>query len=316
MYEKFYGFKEKPFEITPDPSFFFSSEYHKEALAHLQYAIREGKGFTVITGEAGSGKTTLVRTLLRQVDGTVKTAYIFNPTLDSSDFIDYICDDLGIVQNRAKTRGHNLIALHHFLLECYARQEKVFLIVDEAQTLDPDLLQQIRLLTNLETEKDKLLHVMLIGQPELNDTLEEPRFRPLKQRITVRYHLRTLTPDEVGQYILYRLKRAGAKNLRIFYPDAVKEIYKYSRGIPRLINILCDNALLTGFSTNQSRIDKKLIREVVRDINHMDQEETKKSKFWIFARYFIVFLLIFAGIAAFTFRSELAGIYNFITGWL
>ena len=290
MYEKYYGFKEKPFEITPDPGFFFSSENHKEALAHLQYAIREGKGFTVITGEAGSGKTTLVRTLLRQLNGTVKTSYVFNPTLDSSDFIDYVCDDLGIEQNRAKTRGHNLIALHHFLLECYARHEKVFLIVDEAQTLDPDLLQQIRLLTNLETEKDKLLHVMLIGQPELNQTLDEPRFKPLKQRIAVRYHLRTLNLEEVSQYILYRLKKAGARNLRIFHPDAVREIYRYSRGIPRLINTICDNALLTGYSMNQGRIDKKLIREVVQDLGSAPEKE--KKRFWSFARYFITFLLV------------------------
>ena len=314
MYEKFYGFKEKPFEITPDPEFFFSSENHKEALAHLQYAIREGKGFTVITGEAGSGKTTLVRTLLSQLNGKVKTAYIFNPTLDSSDFIDYICDDLGIEQVRARTRGHNLIALHHYLLECYARHEKVFLIVDEAQTLDPDLLQQIRLLTNLETEKDKLLHVMLIGQPELDQTLDEPRFRPLKQRIAVRYHLRSLNLKEVGQYILYRLKKAGARNLRIFHHDAVKEIYRHSRGIPRLINIICDNALLTGYSQNQNRIDKSLIREVVHDIGSDDKD--KKRKYVNAILFFIISLFIFAAIAAFAFRSELAGIYKFITGWL
>jgi general secretion pathway protein A len=171
-----------------------------------------------------------------------------------------------------KSRGQSLTALHNFLLDCFARDEKVFLIIDEAQSLEPGLLQEVRLLTNLETSKNKLLHVILLGQPELNKILAEPRFRPLKQRITVRYHLRPLRLKETKQYIQYRLKRAGSRNLSIFDQGAIREIYRYSKGIPRLINIVCDNALLTGFSLEETRIKKKIIRDIVTDL-----EGTKKG---------------------------------------
>ena len=266
MYRKFYGFKERPFEITPDPKFVYLSEIHQEALARLQYAVREGKGFSVITGEAGTGKTTLVHILLSKLDGRVRTSFIFNPILDRADFLNYVCDDLGIKSDGMKSRGQSLTALHNFLLDCYARDEKVFLIIDEAQSLEPELLQEVRLLTNLETSKNKLLHVILLGQPELNQTLAEPRFRPLKQRITVRYHLRSLRFKETKEYMQYRLKRAGSRNLSIFDHGAIREIYRYSKGIPRLINIVCDNALLTGFSLEKTRIGKNIIRDIVMDL--------------------------------------------------
>ncbi len=266
MYRRFYGFRERPFEITPDPKFVYLSEIHQEALAHLQYAVREGKGFSVITGEAGTGKTTLVHLLLGKLDGHVRTSYIFNPILDRADFLNYVCDDLGIKSEGMRSRGQSLAALHSFLLECYTRDEKVFLIIDEAQCLEPELLQEVRLLTNLETSKNKLLHVILLGQPELDQILAEPRFRPLKQRITVRYNLKPLSFKETREYINYRLKKAGSRNITIFDVAAVKEIYRYSKGIPRLINIVCDNALLTGYSLEQSRIGKKIIRSIVSDL--------------------------------------------------
>jgi general secretion pathway protein A len=275
MYKEFYGFARKPFEITPDPTFKYPSEIHREALAHLQYAIRERKGFTVITGEAGTGKTTLVQILLTSLNGHVRTSYIFNPILDQTDFLNYICDDLGIESNGMRSRGQSLEALHTFLLDSFARDEKVFLIIDEAQSLAPELLQQVRLLTNLETAKNKLLHVILLGQPELNQTLEERRFRPLKQRITVRYHLRPLNFKETKGYILYRLKRAGSKSLSVFDRGAIKEIYRYSRGIPRLVNIVCDNALLTGFSKDVKLIGRSIIREVIRDLEISGKEPNK-----------------------------------------
>ena len=266
MYEKFYGFREKPFEITPNPKFIYLSEIHQEALAYLQYAVREGKGFSVITGEAGTGKTTLVHALLSRLDGSIKTSYIFNPILDRADFLNYICDDLNIESDGMKSRGQSLTALHNFLLDCFTRNEKVFLIIDEAQSMEPGLLQEVRLLTNLETSKNKLLHVILLGQPELDKTLDEPRFRPLKQRITVRYHLRNLNLRETREYILHRLKRAGSRSISIFDSGAIREIYRYSKGIPRLINIACDNALLTGFSKEQNRIGKEIIQDVIKDL--------------------------------------------------
>jgi general secretion pathway protein A len=276
MYRKFYGFKDKPFEITPDPKFVYLSENHQEGLAHLKYAVKEGKGFSVITGEAGTGKTTLVHMLLNNLDGNVRTSYVFNPILDPSDFLNYVCDDLGIESDGMKSRGQSLAALHNYLLNCFSQNEKVFLIIDEAQTLDPELLQEVRLLTNLETSKNKLLHVILLGQPELDRILAEPQFRPLKQRITVRYNLRSLNLKETKEYIIFRLKRAGSRDIAIFDSAAIKEIYQYSKGIPRLINIVCDNALLTGFSEGKNRIGKAIILDVIRGLE--GTEEGKKRR--------------------------------------
>jgi general secretion pathway protein A len=292
MYRKFYGFKEKPFEITPDPKFVYLSEIHKEALAHLQYAVREGKGFSVITGEAGTGKTTLVHMLLSKLDDHVRTSYIFNPILERADFLNYICDDLGIKSDGIRSRGQSLAALHNFLLECFARDQKVFLIIDEAQCLEPELLQEVRLLTNLETSKNKLLHVILLGQPELDQILKEPRFRPLKQRITVRYRLRFLGFKETKEYILFRLKRAGSRNLSIFDKGAIKEIYRYSKGIPRLINIVCDNALLTGFSLEETRIGKNIIRDIVMNLEG-SKKGNRKSLLLLLLILIVLILVLF-----------------------
>jgi general secretion pathway protein A len=267
MYEKFFGFNEKPFNITPDPRFVYLSETHKEALANLRDAIRDGKLFSVITGEVGTGKTTIVHALLNKMDENVRTAYIFNPAMDPEDFINYICEDLGLKSNGLKSRGQNLALLHNFLLDCYAQNERVFLIIDEAQSLDTKLLEEVRLLTNLETAKNKLLHVILLGQPELNKTLSDTRFRALKQRITIRYNIDALNFMDTREYILYRLKKAGARDLSMFDKGAIKAIYKYSKGIPRVINIVCDNALLTGFSQEQRKIGKPIVKEVIKDLD-------------------------------------------------
>ena len=287
MYEKYYGFNNKPFEITPDPKFFYLSENHKEALAHLRYAIREGKGFTVITGEVGTGKTTLVHMILSTLDENVRIANVFNPLMEPDDFLDYVCVDLGIREAGGGTRGQNITMLYHFLLECFERKDRVFLIIDEAQNLDKKLLEEVRLLTNLETAKNKLLHVILLGQPELNKTLADEKFRALKQRITTRYHLNALNFAETKEYILFRLKKAGARNLSLFDNGAVKAIYKYSKGIPRLINIVCDNALITGFSRDLNRIRKPVIQETIRDLEGLQKVNT--SRLW---PLFFVFLIV------------------------
>lgn len=294
MYRKFYGFKEKPFEITPDPTYVYMSEIHQEALSYLQYAIKESKGFSVITGEAGTGKTTLVHKLLSNLSGGVRTSYIFNPMMDRIDFLNYICHDLGIETGHLQTRGQCLAALHDFLLECFKNNEKVFLIIDEAQCLAPDLLHEVRLLTNLETSKYKLLHVILLGQPELSKLLAQPEFRPLKQRITVRYHLRPLSFREVKEYIIFRLKRAGSRNIVIFDAAATKAIYRYSKGIPRLINILCDNALLTGFSEGTTRIGKKIIKNTIKDMDSAPQGLPKFIKSILVTIVIIVIIGILA----------------------
>ena len=311
MYEKFYGFNEKPFDITPDPKFVYLSETHKEAFAHLRYAIREGKGFSVITGEVGTGKTTLVHTLLNNLDGNVRTAYIFNPVLSPEDFLIYICEDLGLKsERRIRSRGQILPLLHDFLLNCYTQNERVFLIIDEAQSLDKNLLEEVRLLTNLETSKDKLLHVILLGQPELNKTLADSQFRALKQRITVRYHLKTLNLTDTREYILHRMKKAGARNLSLFDDDSIKAIYKYSKGIPRIINIVCDNALLTGFSREQKQIGKAIIQEIVRDLEG-PRKNTKYILFRLGLITLILFLCVWIIIYLF-FPEYLSEIWNYI----
>jgi general secretion pathway protein A len=298
MYNRFYGFKEKPFEITPDPRFLFLSENHKEALAQLMYAVTEKKGFTVITGEVGTGKTLLVQTLLSKLNGNVRTAYLFNPRLNSTDFIQYICEDFGL-NGQKKTKGEYIAQLHHFLMACYAKNENVVLIIDEAQNLDPELLEEVRLLTNLETPKKKLLQIILLGQPELNDILDDPQCRQLKQRVSLRYHIESLKREETEEYIERRLKMAGAVNPYFFHPKALGEIYKYTKGIPRLINVVCDNALLTGYANDQKMIGKSVIREVISDLEGLSSKHIRK---YLSPVIFTVFVLL--GIGAIFFLWE------------
>jgi len=289
MYEQFYGLKEKPFEITPDPRFLYMSEQHREAYAHLTYALNETKGFTVITGEVGTGKTTLIQMLLARLDGHTRTAHLFNPKLSTRDFLNYICHDLGLKTEGLTTKGELLTLLHSFLLECYARKERVVLIIDEAQTLSPKLLEEVRLLTNLETPKSKLLQVILMGQPELDKILADQRFRQLRQRISVRYHLKPLNRDETREYIEKRLKVAGARDCHLFDDGAVREIWKRSNGVPRIINVLCDNALVTGYVEEKRPIERKIIRDVARD---MDGPAAVTRPVWSYVFMSVVFLIV------------------------
>jgi len=272
MYEHFYGLKENPFNVTPNPDYIFLGENHREALAQLLYGVREKKGFIVITGEVGAGKTTLIHYLLEKIDGNghTKTAFLFNPKLTVNDFIQYILKDLG-VRAQGQTKGEYLHNLHRYLLNAYRRDERVILIVDEAHGLSPELLEEIRLLSNLETSKSKLLQIVLVGQPELDKTLSQPECRQLKQRINLRYYLPPLPEKETKEYIEKRLRIAGAKG-PIFTEKAIKEIYIKSGGTPRLINILCDNALLNGYALDQKLVDEKSVKEVANDL-----KLTKKS---------------------------------------
>lgn len=275
MYTRFYGFNEKPFEITPDPRFLYLSDHHKEALAHLIYAAKEGKGLTLISGEVGTGKTMMGHTLLSRLDSKTKTVYLFNPNLSPLDFLQTLCASLGLNPGE-KTKGQYLSLLHQYLLEINARGEKVLLIIDEAQSLSPTLLEEIRLLTNLETDRSKLLLIVLLGQPELNDLLDRHEFRQLKQRIILRYHIQPLNKEDTKKYIAKRLTVAGAPNLNLFSTKAIKMIYQFSEGIPRLINIVCDNALLTGFAIDQRTIRAKIIREVINRLNGPKRKKQQK----------------------------------------
>jgi general secretion pathway protein A len=266
MYEKFYGLKENPFNMTPDPHFIYLGENHREALAHLVYGVTQKKGFIAITGEVGTGKTTLIRYLLSQLNGSdhTKTAFLFNPKLTVTDFFEYILKDLG-VNVQGGTKGNYLHALNQTLLNAYQSGEKVVLIVDEAQGLSPALLEEIRLLSNFETTKSKLLQIVLVGQPELDKTLKQPKFRQIRQRINMRYHLNPLSQKGTKEYIEKRLQIAGAKG-PLLTKSAIREIYRISRGIPRLINILCDNSLLNGYAQDRRIIDKKLVKEAAKDL--------------------------------------------------
>jgi len=286
MYANFYNLKEKPFEITPDPRFLYLSQSHREALAHLVYAVKERKGFTVITGEVGTGKTTLIQTLLSRLDGATRTAYVFNPNLGPTDFLHYVCQDFGL-RGQKRSKGQYISYLQNFLMDCYAKNENVVLIIDEAQNLDPNLLEEVRLLTNSETPKSKLLQVILMGQPELDAVLDNFKFRQLKQRISLRYHMKPLNKGEMKKYITYRLIRAGAKDTRIFTPKAVDRIYRYTKGIPRLINIICDNALLSGYGADLKMIGDRTILEVIHNLDGGRLKEWKKF------RRLLPFLIIF-----------------------
>ena len=268
MYCQFYGLKERPFNVTSDPSFFFSSQKHKEALAHLFYGVTQRKGILAITGEIGTGKTTLCRLFLNQLGEKFKnvlTAFILNPQFSDIELLEAIIKDFGIFVT-GKSRLSLVGKLNAFLLEQSERGNNVVLIIDEAQNLRPEQLEQVRLLSNLETEKDKLLQIILVGQPELNTTLNLHGLRQLQQRIMVRYHIGPLEAEEVGEYINHRLHMAGAQRLH-FDEDALDAVAEFSHGVPRLINIMCDRALLAGFVAETFRIDCEIIDKCRKELD-------------------------------------------------
>ena len=268
MYCRYYGLKEPPFNVTSDPTFFFSSKKHNEALAHLLYGVSQRKGVIALTGEVGTGKTTLCRFFLNQLGKNVKTAFILNPALSENELLGSILNDFGI-SSADKTKLGMVLALNNFLLSESAVGNNLVLIIDEAQNLKPDLLEQVRLLSNLETQKDKLLQVILVGQPELNTRLNLYDLRQLRQRIMVRYHIGPLDNDEIKDYIGYRLKIAknplAAQKMIYFQDEAIALISQFSGGTPRLINMLCDRALLAGFVAESHEIDAAIINKCLAE---------------------------------------------------
>mgnify|MGYP000958546198 CR=1 FL=1 len=268
MYTSFFGLSEKPFAITPDPRYLYLSERHAEALAHLLYGINESGGFIQLTGEVGTGKTTVVRTLLSRVPQHADVAVILNPRVTPAEFVLTVCEELGVPLKESE-RGsvkEMIDALNRRLLATHASGRRVILIVDEAQNLEADVLEQVRLLTNLETATQKLLQIILIGQPELRELLERNDLRQLAQRITGRYHLNPLTREETHGYIRHRLRVAGASG-EIFTPAALDEVFRISGGIPRVINVTCDRALLGAFTTDTRRINAALVRRAAGEVD-------------------------------------------------
>ena len=265
MYLDYYGLKEPPFDITPNPRFLFFSPKHREAFNHLLYGIRERKGFVQLTGEVGAGKTTVCRAMLEQLDSHYATALILNPVLGPDQLIAAVALEFGL-PIKGRDRLEITSALNQFLLAQIEQGREAVLIFDEAQDLTDELLEQVRLLSNLETDERKLLQIVLLGQPELRDRLNDHRLRQLRQRITVRYHLRPLTRLEVGRYIQHRLQISGTKGAPYFSAGALWRIYRYSRGIPRLINAICDKCLLAGYVQQRDRLDYRLVGLAIREL--------------------------------------------------
>jgi len=279
MYTSFFGLNEKPFSITPDPRYLFLSERHAEALAHLLYGVTESGGFIQLTGEVGTGKTTIVRSLLEQLPPDTRVALVLNPRLSPYEFLLAICEELRLPLSLGQRDSMKAIvdALNQRLLDAHAEGQRVVLIVDEAQNLSPDVLEQIRLLTNLETAKQKLLQIILIGQPELRHLLARTDLRQLAQRITGRYHLEPLDSSETRAYIAHRLRVAGG-GAEIFTVPAAKTVHKAAGGIPRLVNVICDRALLGAFSREQPRVNRRLARHAVREVAG---EERRSWRPWL-----------------------------------
>lgn len=258
MYTEFFGLHEKPFAITPDPRYLYMSARHTDALAHLIYGISESGGFIQLTGEVGTGKTTLIRSLLDQLPAKADIALILSPQQSTLEFLQTIAEELGCLLPRNPTVKAIIDNLNSHLLRVHAAGRRVVLIVDEAQTLSPELLEQVRLLTNLETAKQKLLQIILIGQPELRELLDRPEMRQIAQRITGRYHLEPLRRDDAAAYVRHRLRVAGAQS-DVFTPGAIRTLFKRGRGIPRLINVIADRALLAAYTQDKRSVDAKLV---------------------------------------------------------
>jgi general secretion pathway protein A len=267
MYTSFFGLQEKPFAITPDPRYLYLSERHAEALAHLLYGINEAGGFIQLTGEVGTGKTTVIRSLLEQLPGHAEVALILNPRVTPAEFLLTICEELHLqVPEHGRDSTKALMdLLGHYLLEAHARGRRVVLIVDEAQNLSPQTLEQVRLLTNLETATTKLLQIILIGQEELRTLLDQAELRQLAQRITGRYHLSPLSREETAGYVKHRMRVAGA-TAEAFTPGALKEIHRLSSGIPRVINVVCDRALLGAFTREDHRVGAAYVRQAASEV--------------------------------------------------
>jgi type II secretory pathway predicted ATPase ExeA len=277
MYNNYFGFSESPFSVTPDPNFFYTNPVYREAYANLRYGIESKKGFIVLTGEVGTGKTTLLRKLMRSSGDTIHSVFIFNTDLTFSELLPFILDDLGLAPQES-SKVTMLHELNNYLIKQLERGHIVAVLVDEAQNLSDEALEGLRLLSNLETDQEKLLQIVLMGQPELETKLDQPTLRQLKQRVALRGRLAPLKDEEVGAYIDFRLKTAGYEGAGLFHSDAVQAIARHSKGIPRSINIICDNALLNAFARSQETISADIIKEAASDLKLNPESQLPEAK--------------------------------------
>ena len=276
MYLQHFGLLRAPFEMTPDPAFLFLGESHQEGLATLVYGVRARKGFVMLSGEVGTGKTTLLHALLSQLDPKTAAAFMFNPRLGPLDFFRVLFDELGI-ETPCTTKAEYLIALNKFLIDRLERDLPTLLIVDEAQNLSAEMLEEIRLLSNLETPTSKLIQIMLVGQPELEEMLERKELRQLRQRIVLRFRLRPFDADETEHYVQERLRLAGYTGKGIFKRSSLRRLHYLTEGIPRLINVVCDGVLLLCYSRGREVVDASEIDEVARDMGLIERDKDGES---------------------------------------
>jgi general secretion pathway protein A len=295
MYETHFGFSEAPFSIAPNPRYLYMSGKHREAMAHLLYGIREGGGFVQLTGEVGTGKTTLCRQLLAEIPDGVDVALILNPRIDERELMQSICDELRINYRGSDSVKQLVDVLNDHLLQAHARGRHTVLVIDEAQNLTDGVLEQVRLLTNLETARKKLLQIILIGQPELKEHLAGRALRQLSQRITARYHLEPLNRREVREYLRYRLRQGGCER-PLFTAMAVSAIYRHSRGVPRLINVLCDRALLGAYASGRGRVSRRIVARASRELRGGASSTGRRVLVWGVA----AMLALVAPLAAYT----------------
>ena len=308
MYEAYFGLKENPFTLSPDPRYLYLSSQHQEALNCLIYGIGEKKGFIVVTGGIGAGKTTLCRALLAGMDGMTASALIFNPALSDIELLKTINQEFGIRIVGRGTKKRYIDALNAFLLENFAAGKNAVLMIDEAQNLSHSVLEQIRMLSNLETVREKLIQIILLGQPELLRLLALPSLRQLNERITVRYDLKPLAREDVQHYVEHRIATAGGRTEAIFVPGSYGRIYRMSRGIPRRINAICDRALLVAYGKDLRTVDRRIVRAAIRDIGpgyltDAGPGGTSRIVFRIMVAAFMAAVLLLAG-------------YQYVTGGL
>ena len=297
MYKDYFGFNENPFSIAPNPRYLYMSEMHREALAHLVFGATSNGCIVLLTGEVGTGKTTISRCFLDQLPENTDVAVIINPKLTGDELLSTICDEFQIsVTSFEPTTKDYIDSINNYLLDGYASGRQAVLVIDEAQNLDLEVLEMLRLLTNLETDQRKLLKIFLLGQSELASIVKRPDLEQINQRITSRYHLKGLERNDISAYIAHRVSVAGGGRSILFSNGALKEICKVSRGIPRMINSICDHALLGAYSENKPKADKNIIRKAASEIFGIKSNEKKQS---YSPRSVLVFLFIFAAITTF-----------------
>jgi len=303
LYQEYFGLKEPPFSIAPDPRYLFMSEQHREALAHLTYGIESDSGFILLTGDVGTGKTTVSRCLLEQISSDTHVAFVLNPRLSVEELLAVVCDELGIAYPEGTTSNKIFIdRINDFLLATSAKGHKTVLIIEEAQNLSPDVLEQVRLLTNLETNQCKLLQIILLGQPELREMLSQPGMSQLEQRITARYHLAPLSINDVQAYVSHRLAKAGVDR-QLFPVSLTRTIYQLSSGVPRLINLICDRSLLGAYVQGKDKVDKATLKRAAQEVFGKDKAGGRRRKIagWIAAT--VVLLSAVAAIAMFSYQN-------------